>query len=427
MSLPLVAIIGRPNTGKSTFINRIASSKDAITHSMPGVTRDRKYVQIEWNNKQFTVIDTGGIEFSKEAALTENIRRQAELAVEEAEAIVFLVDYKDGVQPDDEDIARYLVKQKKKVFLVVNKADDPEKLGVAGAEFYKLGLGEPRVISALHGLNIADLLDEITEILPDAVIKEEEHVTVAVIGRPNVGKSSITNKLLGFERTIVSEIPGTTRDAIDSVVELEGEKWTFVDTAGIKRKKGEDLDYYGLVRALRAIDRANICLLVIDAKEGITEQDQKLGEMIVTRGSACVIILNKWDLIDEAKINSLKRQTDRKLHFLDYSPILATSALTGEGLDKIFPVLKQLSESYFKRVKTPQLNDFISNLPTGSLPVKKEIKIKYATQAATAPPTFVFFVNDPKAAKKTRRFFENQIRETFTFLGTPVIIKFKKK
>ena len=427
MSLPMVAVVGRPNTGKSTFINRIASSKEAITHKMPGVTRDRKYIQMEWADKAFTVIDTGGIEFSKEQELTVSIKQQAQISVEEAQVIIFLVDYKEGVHPDDEDIAGYLRKQKKKVFLAINKVDDPEKLTIAGAEFYKLGLGDPAVISALHGLGIAGLLDEVTNILPDAVRIEEENTAVAIVGRPNAGKSSITNKILGFDRTIVSEIPGTTRDAVDSLVEAEGEKWVFIDTAGIKRKKGEDLDYYGLVRALRAIDRASICLLVIDSKEGITEQDQKLAEMILSRGSACILTLNKWDLLDEDEIDKLRRQVDRKLRFLDFSPILATSTLTGEGLKKIFPTLKLLSESYFKRVKTAELNRFISELPVASLPVKKVIKIKYATQAATGPPSFVFFVNDVAAAKKAKRYIENKLRESFTFLGTPVIIKFKKK
>jgi GTP-binding protein len=290
-----------------------------------------------------------------------------------------------------------------------------------------LGLGEPFSISALHGLGIADLLDSVAACLPEAVRVEEDSVAIAIIGRPNAGKSSITNKILGFERTIVSEIPGTTRDAVDSLVEVEGERWTFIDTAGIKRKKGEDLDYYGMVRALRSIDRASICLLLIDSSEGVTEQDQKLADMILSRGSACIIVLNKWDLMDEETIDRLKRQTMRKLRFLDFSPILATSAITGEGLNKIFPMLKTLSESYFRRVKTPQLNRFIRELPVGSLPVKKEVKIKYITQTSTGPPSFVVFVNDPKAAKKIQRYIENKLREAFTFLGTPVIIKFKKK
>lgn len=427
MSLPMVAVVGRPNTGKSTLINRMASKPEAITHAMPGVTRDRKYIQLEWEGKDFTIIDTGGIEFAKDQTLTVSIKQQAEIAVEEAEVIIFLVDYKEGPQPDDEEIALYLKKQNKKVFLTINKVDSAEKLAVASAEFYKLGLGEPFAISALHGLGIADLLDDVAAGLPDAVRVDVDSVAVAIVGRPNAGKSSITNKLLGFERTIVSEIPGTTRDAVDSLVEVEGDKWTFIDTAGIKRKKGEDLDYYGLVRALRSIDRASICLLVIDSSEGVTEQDQKLAEMILSRGSACIIVLNKWDLMDEQSIERLKSQTMRKLRFIDYSPILATSALKGSGIDKIFPMLKTLSESYFKRIATSQLNRLVQELPVGSLPVKKEVKIKYATQAATGPPVFTFFVNDPVAAKKIRRYVENKIRETFTFLGTPVIIKFKKK
>ncbi len=430
--LPLVAIVGRANVGKSMLVNRIAASSEAIVDKVPGVTRDRNYIQADWRGRSFTLIDTGGLDFTKSLPMSEAVVKQALLAVEEADAIIFVVDGLSGLLPDDNEIANILRTSNKPVLLAVNKVDDLTR-DEAKYQFYELGLGEPLAISAMHGLGIGDLLDELVQFLPKAIEERREELSVAIVGRPNVGKSSILNRLLGQERAIVSEIPGTTRDAIDTLLVRDGQRYRFIDTAGLRRKGRikEDIEYYGFVRALRTLDVADVALIILDALEGATEQDQKVGELAESRGCASIILLNKWDLVKKKSTEDLILNVKYRFRFLYYAPLLCVSALTGEGIGNIFPNLDIIANEYKKRISTPKLNDFIQRLlAEGYILTKRgrKLKISYVTQVGTKPPVFVFFMNHPEIVDPSyQRYLGNKIRETFGFKGCPLRLKFRKK
>ena len=366
MSLPIVAIVERLNVGKSTMVNRLAENNEAIVHEMRGVTRDRSYHEADWNGRSFTLIDTGGIEMGSDDAFQSSITSQALAATEEADVIVFLVDGKTGINADDEEVARILRRSKKPVLLAVNKLDSVKQEGELW-EFYQLGLGDPRPVSALHGTGTGDLLDEIVSLFPEDKTEEDvlDSINVAIIGRPNAGKSSLTNKLTNNERSIVSDVAGTTRDAIDTVVEHKGTYYTIVDTAGLRKKSvvHEDVEYYGFVRAMRAIDRAQVVLLVIDATLGLTDQDQRVAGMAAERGCAMVVLLNKWDLVEgpEAKAEIRERIEDR-LTFVGYAPVIAISALSGKNVHRIWNAIDTAYQNYSSVISTSRLNVWLQDI-----------------------------------------------------------------
>ena len=439
MSLPIVAIVGRPNVGKSTMVNRLAENNEAIVHEMRGVTRDRSYHEADWNGRSFTLIDTGGIEMGSDDAFQGSITSQALAATEEADVIVFLVDGKTGINADDEEVARILRRSKKPVLLAVNKLDSVKQEGELW-EFYQLGLGDPRPVSALHGTGtgdlLDDLLDEIVSLFPEDKVEEDvlDSINVAIIGRPNAGKSSLTNKLTNDNRSIVSDVAGTTRDAIDTVVEHEGTYYTIVDTAGLRKKSvvHEDVEYYGFVRAMRAIDRAQVVLLVIDATLGLTDQDQRVAGMAAERGCAMVVLLNKWDLVEgpEAKAEIRERIEDR-LTFVGYAPVIAISALSGKNVHRIWNAIDTAYQNYSSVISTSRLNVWLQDIREFGHTIskgKRILKLKYATQTGTEPPFFTFFCNHPDLVEPSfERYLENRLRSTFGFEGTPIRLKFKKK
>lgn len=435
MSLPIVAIVGRPNVGKSTMVNRLAENNEAIVHEMRGVTRDRSYHEADWNGRSFTLIDTGGIEMGSDDAFQSSITSQALAATEEADVIVFLVDGKTGINADDEEVARILRRSKKPVLLAVNKLDSVKQEGELW-EFYQLGLGDPRPVSALHGTGTGDLLDEIVSLFPEDKVEEDvlDSINVAIIGRPNAGKSSLTNKLTNDNRSIVSDVAGTTRDAIDTVVEHEGTYYTIVDTAGLRKKSvvHEDVEYYGFVRAMRAIDRAQVVLLVIDATLGLTDQDQRVAGMAAERGCAMVVLLNKWDLVEgpEAKAEIRERIEDR-LTFVGYAPVIAISALSGKNVHRIWNAIDTAYQNYSSVISTSRLNVWLQDIREFGHTIskgKRILKLKYATQTGTEPPFFTFFCNHPDLVEPSfERYLENRLRSTFGFKGTPIRLKFKKK
>ena len=435
MSLPIVAIVGRPNVGKSTMVNRLAENNEAIVHEMRGVTRDRSYHEADWNGRSFTLIDTGGIEMGSDDAFQGSITSQALAATEEADVIVFLVDGKTGINADDEEVARILRRSKKPVLLAVNKLDSVKQEGELW-EFYQLGLGDPRPVSALHGTGTGDLLDEIVSLFPEDKVGEDvlDSINVAIIGRPNAGKSSLTNKLTNDNRSIVSDVAGTTRDAIDTVVEHEGTYYTIVDTAGLRKKSvvHEDVEYYGFVRAMRAIDRAQVVLLVIDATLGLTDQDQRVAGMAAERGCAMVVLLNKWDLVEgpEAKAEIRERIEDR-LTFVGYAPVIAISALSGKNVHRIWNAIDTAYQNYSSVISTSRLNVWLQDIREFGHTIskgKRILKLKYATQTGTEPPFFTFFCNHPDLVEPSfERYLENRLRSTFGFEGTPIRLKFKKK
>ena len=435
MALPIVAVVGRPNVGKSTFVNRIAEHNDAIVHEMRGVTRDRSYHEADWNGRSFTLIDTGGIEMGTDDAFQGSIRAQALMAADEADLIIFLVDGKTGINADDEAVATILRKADKPVLVVVNKLDDPnDTLGMW--EFAQLGLGDPWPVSSLHGTGTGDLLDQVVSLFaPD--LEEEpaiDAINVAIIGRPNAGKSSLTNKLTDNNRSIVSDVAGTTRDAIDTTVFHEGSYYTIVDTAGLRRKSviDEDVEYYGFVRAMRAIDRAEVVLLVIDSTLGLTDQDQRVAGMAAERGCAMIIILNKWDLVEgpDAKAEVRERIADR-LMFVNYAPVIAISALSGKNVHRIWDAIDQAYASYHSSISTSRLNAWLQDIRDFGHTIskgKKLLKIKYVTQTATCPPQFTFFCNHPDIIEPSfERYLENRLRSHFDLTGTPIRLKFKRK
>lgn len=435
MSLPIVAIVGRPNVGKSTMVNRLAENNEAIVHEMRGVTRDRSYHEADWNGRSFTLIDTGGIEMGSDDAFQSSITFQALAATEEADVIVFLVDGKTGINADDEEVARILRRSKKPVLLAVNKLDSVKQEGELW-EFYQLGLGDPRPVSALHGTGTGDLLDEIVSLFPEDKVEEDvlDSINVAIIGRPNAGKSSLTNKLTNDNRSIVSDVAGTTRDAIDTVVEHEGTYYTIVDTAGLRKKSvvHEDVEYYGFVRAMRAIDRAQVVLLVIDATLGLTDQDQRVAGMAAERGCAMVVLLNKWDLVEgpEAKAEIRERIEDR-LTFVGYAPVIAISALSGKNVHRIWNAIDTAYQNYSSVISTSRLNVWLQDIREFGHTIskgKRILKLKYVTQTGTEPPFFTFFCNHPDLVEPSfERYLENRLRSTFGFEGTPIRLKFKKK
>lgn len=434
MPVPIVAVVGRPNVGKSTFVNRIAQSQDAIVHEQAGVTRDRSYHRAEWNGVDFMLVDTGGIEMATADAFGSSIRGQALAAAEEADAVVFIVDGHTGVQADDEEVARLLKRSKTPVFLVVNKMDNPAK-EEAIHEFWALGLGDPRPVSSVHGHGTGDVLDDLVAALP--LIGEDEaadEIRVAIIGRPNAGKSSLLNKLAGAERSIVSEVAGTTRDSIDTVVELNETTYRLIDTAGLRRqsKIDESVEYYSFVRALRSIDRADVALLVVDASLGVTDQDQRVARFAEERGCALVVLLNKWDALeDDLAKEAVEDDLPRKLHFVDYAPVLRISALTGRGVAKILGAVDAVYEAFSSEIPTSALNKLLTDMREFGHTVskgKRTLRVNYVTQTGTKPPIFTFFCNHPSLADDNfRRYTENRLRGAFELTGTPIRLRFRSK
>lgn len=436
---PIVAIVGRPNVGKSTLVNRIAQSRDAIVHESRGVTRDRSYHEADWNGRAFALVDTGGIEpMRSDDVFAGSIRDQALAAAEEADVILFVVDGSVGVTEEDESVARMLKRVRTPVFLLVNKLDNPAREEEHLWPFYSLGVGEPRPVSALHGHGTGDLLDEIVGLLPDEAgedaPRDADALSVAIIGRPNAGKSSLFNKVIGSDRSIVSDIAGTTRDAIDTVVERDGRRYRLVDTAGIRKKSTvyENIEYYSMVRGLRAIDRADVALLVVDSTTGMTEQDQKVANLAIERGCALVILLNKWDLLHEDREREQVMETvARRLTLAPWASVLRVSALTGRSVEKIWALIDAAAAARSSRVPTAKLNQFLTDLREFGHTVvdgKRRLRMHYATQVAVRPPTFAFFVNHTDLVTDSfRRYVENRMREKFDLAGTPVRLHFRKK
>ncbi|MCD7879313.1 MAG: ribosome biogenesis GTPase Der [Candidatus Gastranaerophilales bacterium] len=435
---PIVAIVGRPNVGKSTFVNRLLGARHSIVDDKAGVTRDRIYFDVEWMEKEFTVIDTGGIIPGDEDEIMLNIYSQAKIACEEADKIIFIVDGKEGINPVDYDIANILRKSNKEVFLAVNKLDSPDKF-INMSEFYALALGDPVAISALHGSGgVGDLLEAVTKDFEYIEDEEEntENIRIAIVGKPNVGKSSIVNALLNKERVIVSDISGTTRDAIDAKVKYEGEEFILVDTAGIRKKSKVDwgIEKFAVDRSIRAIRNCDIAVLVTDAKEGITEQDKKIAAAIIDAGKGMILAINKWDLIEDKQsstINKFEKYIENELPFLNYVPKIFISAKTKQRLVSIYKVSKEVYAESEKRISTSLLNkvilDAVSMNPPVSIRVKR-LKLYYAAQVKTHPPSFVLFINSEKLLKDNYiKYLENKLREAFGFKGNPIRINSKEK
>jgi GTP-binding protein len=428
MAKPVVAIVGRPNVGKSTIFNRIVGERVSIVEDIPGVTRDRLYSAADWLTHEFNIIDTGGIEIGDEPFL-EQIRQQAEIAIQEADVIIFLTNGREGVTAADEQVAKILYKTKKPVVLAINKIDNPDMREMI-YDFYSLGFGEPFPISGSHGLGLGDLLDEVAKNFPTEDEEEypENVIKFSLIGRPNVGKSSLVNSFLGADRVIVSEIAGTTRDAIDSQYEYEDQPYVIIDTAGM-RKKGkvyETTEKYSVLRALRAIERSDVVLVVLNAEEGIQEQDKKIAGYAHEAGKAIIIVVNKWDTIekDEKTMNTMTKTIREHFLFLDYAPIIFVSATTKQRVHAILPIINRVSENHAMRVTSSVLNEVIEDaVARNPAPTDKgrRLRIYYVTQVAIKPPTFVVFVNEPDIMHFSyERFLENRIRDSFDFEGTPI-------
>lgn len=433
---PLVAIVGRPNVGKSTLFNKIAGKRIAIVEDTPGVTRDRIYADAEWLNYRFTLIDTGGIEPESEDIIAKQMRRQAELAIETAQVIVFLLDGKSGLTAADEDVADMLRRSKKPIVTVVNKIDHP-KYEDAVYDFYTLGIGCPITISAEQGLGLGDMLDEIVSYFPQ--IEEEsknDNTSIAIVGRPNVGKSSLVNALLGHERTIVSNVPGTTRDAIDSPFTWNDKEYTLIDTAGIRRKRSvedETVERYSVIRSLAAIRRCDIALIIVDAERGLSEQDVRIAGYVHEEGKASVLIVNKWDLIekDTYTAEKFKKKMLVDLAFMSYVPMLFISAKTGQRVNKVMELAEFAYEQNCTRISTGKLNDIISEAVTMNEPpvnAGRRLRVYYSTQAGIKPPTFIIFVNEPELMHFSyRRYLENYIRKSFEIKATPIRIIIRER
>ena len=433
---PIVAIVGRPNVGKSTLFNRIAGERIAIVEDTPGVTRDRIYAQAEWVSKHFTIIDTGGIEPDSEELIPKKMRQQAELAMDMAQVILFVVDGKAGLTPSDRDVALMLLKTKKPVLLVVNKVDN-KNLPDDFYDFYELGFGEPIPVSSSIGLGTGDLLDEVVKNFPQDMDTEldEDVVKVAIVGKPNAGKSSILNRLIGEERVIVSPIAGTTRDAIDTYIEMDGKKYLFIDTAGIRRKSKvyENIEKYSVIRAYASVEKADVVLTVIDATEGISEQDSKIAGLAHDAGKASIVVVNKWDLIekDNHSVKEYTKKIREELPFMQYCLILFVSALTSQRMGKIKETVDFIFDEASKRVATGVLNDVIGEAVMMNQPPSdkgKRLKIYYATQVGVRPPTFAIFVNEKELFHFSyQRYIENKLRENFGYEGTPLKIYVREK
>ena len=430
----VVAIVGRANVGKSTIFNRIVGERVSIIEDIPGVTRDRIYASATWLTRDFRVIDTGGIEL-EDAGFNEQIKMQAEIAIEEADVILFVTNGREGVTREDEFVARMLQRSKKPVILAVNKIDD-SAFKDAIYDFYSLGIGEPIPVSGSHGIGIGDVLDEIIHLLPD--VKEEEvtdEIRVSIIGRPNVGKSSLTNALLGEERVIVSDVEGTTRDAIDTAFEKDGQKYRIVDTAGM-RKKGkiyESVEKYSIIRALSAVEKSDVVLVVLDGEKGVIDQDKHVAGNAHEAGKAVIIVVNKWDLVtkDDKTMAKYEKQVREHFKYLDYAPIVFTSAITSKRVELLFPLIQEVYQNARKRINTSVLNDVFLDAqamnPTTTFNGGR-LKIYYVNQVSVCPPTFVLFVNDPNYLHFSyKRYLENRIREAFGFSGTPIHIIARKR
>lgn len=436
MSKPLVAVVGRPNVGKSTFFNMVVGRRVSIVEDIPGVTRDRIYAEAEWRNIQFALIDTGGIEPNSVEIIPAQMRAQAEIAMDLADVIMFMVDGRDGLTPSDRDVAQMLRQAGKKVILVVNKVDTA-KLPDDFYDFYELGLGEPMAISSTNILGIGDVLDEVVKNFP-RVSEEEEDDTmkIAVIGKPNVGKSSLVNEILGENRVIVSEIAGTTRDSIDSPFENNGDKYLLIDTAGIRRKSrvNENIEKYSVVRAIAAIERCDVCLLMVDALDGITEQDKKIAGVAHEAGKGIIVVVNKWDLVDNKETNTMRdfqRVMDRELTFMSYAPSLFISVKEHKRVDKVLELAKSVAENRAMRVSTGQLNSLIGDATMLKPPPSdkgKRLKIYYATQVGVKPPLFSFQINSRELMHFSyARYLENRIRDCYGFMGTSIKFVFREK
>ena len=437
MAKPMVAIIGKPNVGKSTFFNYIVGQRLSIVEDMPGVTRDRVYGEANWRGRNFTLIDTGGIEPESNDIILSQMKNQANIAINIADVIIFLTDIKQGITAADEEIALMLRKSKKKVVLVCNKADNFGKTSDDIYEFYNLGLGDPHPVSSTNALGIGDVLDAIYEEFPpkDENEEDDEIINVAVIGKPNVGKSSLVNKILGEDRVIVSNIAGTTRDAIDSYFENDKGKYNFIDTAGIRKKNkvNESIEKFSIMRSLLAIERADVCLMLIDATEGVTEQDTKIAGEAHEAGKGVIIVINKWDEIEKetGTLENYKKEVYNKLGYLTYAPMLFISAKTGQRVDKLFDLINKVTQNNAMRVSTSMLNQVINEAIAVVQPPTdkgKRLKILYATQASTKPPTFVIFVNNKQLFHFSyERYLVNQIRTNFGLEGTPIRVISREK
>ena len=430
MAKPIVAIVGRPNVGKSTLFNRIAGERISIVEDTPGVTRDRIYADAEWLDHHFTLIDTGGLEPDSDDMMLKHMYSQAEIAISSADVILFVVDVRTGSTDMDMQVANILRKADKPVVLAVNKVDDLAKYGMQVYEFYSLGLGDPFGVSGGQMIGLGDLLDEVVKHFPadkdDSA--EDDSIKVAIIGKPNVGKSSLVNRILGENRVIVSDVAGTTRDAIDSEYELNGQKYVFIDTAGMRRKAKikESIEKYSIIRAVAAVERADVCILMINAVEGITEQDTKVAGIAHEAGKAVIIAVNKWDLIekDNHTMNKFLKDIDTEFKYLSYAPRIFISAATGQRVTKLFELITMVSENNSRRIATGMLNDvLIEAMAMNQPPAEKgkQLRIYYMTQVSVKPPTFVLFVNDTELLHFSyKRYLENQLRDAFGFVGTPI-------
>lgn len=436
MSKPIVAIVGRPNVGKSTFFNKIVGKRISIVEDTPGVTRDRIYAEAEWNSVHFALIDTGGIEPASQDVILSQMREQAQIAMDMADVILFIVDGKEGLTTADREVAMMLMRTGKKVILVVNKIDKPTRLPDNFYDFYELGMGEPIPVSAANMLNFGDVLDEIVESFPDDTdTEEDDSIKIAVIGKPNVGKSSLVNCLLGENRVIVSPIAGTTRDSIDTPFEWNGDKYVLIDTAGIRRKSKvyEDIERYSVVRAVAAIERCDVCVLMIDASEGLTEQDKKIAGVAHEAGKGIVVTVNKWDLIEKETntMRDFKREIESELLFMSYAPVIFISVTEKQRVNKVMEMAKYVSEKRAMRVPTGQLNSLIQDAMMMKQPPSdkgRKLKVYYAAQVGVKPPLFSFQVNKRELMHFSyARYLENKIREGFGFEGTSIKFVFREK
>ncbi len=427
---PIVAVVGRPNVGKSTLFNRLAGERISIVQDTPGVTRDRIYADVEWTGRKFTLIDTGGMEIGAEDIILKQILQQAEIAIETADVILFVTDVKAGMTDDDKQVANMLRKTKKPVVLAVNKVDRIDRDSMDIYEFYELGIGDPIAISAGQALGLGDMLDEVISYFPEEIEEDEEDevIKVAIIGKPNVGKSSLINKILGEDRLIVSNIPGTTRDAIDSPIEIDGQKYIFIDTAGMRRKSKikEEIERFSIIRAVAAVERCDVAILLIDANEGITDQDTKIAGIAHERGRAAIVAVNKWDSIEknDKTMNQYLKDIGNELAYMPYAPRVFISALTGQRINRMLELIQTVHQNHALRISTGVLNDVLIEATAMQQPPAdkgRQLKLYYMTQVSIKPPTFVIFVNDRELFHFSyRRYIENQLREAFGFVGTPI-------
>lgn len=437
MARPLVAIVGRPNVGKSMLFNRLAGQRLSIVEDTPGVTRDRLYAPCEWAGRQFDIVDTGGIEPSTDSEILSFMREQAQIAISAADAIIFVTDIRTGVTAADEDVASMLLRSKKPVVLAVNKADSTGAEDPALYEFYSLGLGDPIAVSAIHGHGTGDILDECVKHFPEPTEQEEEEdlIKVAVIGKPNVGKSSLVNRILGEKRVIVSDVAGTTRDAVDSRFENQYGRYVFIDTAGIRRKSKveERVEKFSVMRAQLAIERADVCLIMIDARDGVTDQDTKIAGLAHEAGKASIVVVNKWDLVDKetGTMEKMRKDIMRDLSFMSYAPALFISAMTGQRTDRLFELINYVNDQTNMRISTGMLNDVLADAQARVQPPTdkgRRLKIYYMTQTGIKPPNFVVFCNKKELFHFSyQRYLENQIRSVFGLEGTPVRLIIRQK